>query len=171
MVVFTVSACETDQTAFRPPTAATTTTTPTTTAPTTTTTTTLASQISIWDAGSAGADLIQLNSDERAVAADLSIMTTGAQQAKDCTTLEEAVQTLSSDPPFPDPIANAALLNEMADFMIAAQACVNSAESGLNAVYQQTVIDAINTGVQDYLLYKSRVEALIAASNDTTTTA
>ena len=74
LVIFTVSACGTDQTTFRPPTAA------TTTPPTTTTTTTLAYQISIWDTGSGGADLIQLNSDERAVAADLSIMTTGANQ-------------------------------------------------------------------------------------------
>ena len=127
--------------------------------------------ISIWDAGSAGADLIQLNSDERAVAADMSIMTTGAQQAQDCTTMEEAVQTLSPDPPFPDPIANADMLNVMAENIIAAQGCVNSADSGLNAAYQQNVIDAINTGAQDYLLYRSKLEALIVASNDTTSTA
>ena len=81
------------------------------------------------------------------------------------------MQTLSPDPPFPDPIANADLLNAMADFMIAAQGCVNSAESGINAAYQQNVIDAINTGVQDNELFTSRVTALLAAANDTTTTA
>lgn len=137
----------------------------TTTLLTTTTMPSIQSQIDDWYASQAGSDLKSMMSSEAVVAADLSVLDTPLQvEIQACTNLEDNVQTLSNNPSFPDPSANTDMLNVMADDMIAAQACVNTAISGVNAVYDSEIYTAINTGGQDWQLFLDRLKALFPSA-------
>lgn len=108
-------------------------------------------------------------SSEAIAASDLSVLDTPIQsEILVCTNLEDNVQTLSNDPPFPDSSANTDMLNVMADDTIAAQACVNTAISGVNAVYDPEIYTAINTGGQEWQLFQARINALFPSASPST---
>lgn len=130
---------------------------------TTTVTIPISDQITSWNASQAGLDVSELVKDQKTMAKNVSIWTAASTEFQDCIEVQHAVQAASSDPIFPDHIANNYLRDLLSDDNLAASACLNELEANLNAAYSTSVGFALNAANQDYKLFVARSNSLVNA--------